>query len=183
MEGDTYKLLQRMISAAQSSDELEMVLRRFLEIIRAKRCSKASADAFDVAWAMTCAAQVYLRLNEAFLAEQMYVEAIEQFAKNKMTALSAELCIVLAHLFVEQGRMSQAEALLEHSAHYIASYWGKGHYYVSLAQEELHHFRQTGEMIRATQHIWCKPCGVDRFGVGFNEDSNQRKEKIDSWRQ
>lgn len=37
------------------------------------------------------------------------------------------------------------------------------------ALEELVHFQKTGEFIQAFDHNWCKACGVDEYGVGFEE--------------
>ena len=48
--------------------------------------------------------------------------------------------------------------------------WGEESDHVKAAQEELVHFEKTGEFIEAIYHQWCKACGVDEYGVGFDLD-------------
>lgn len=179
MQPETYILLHRMLEAATTRDELEIVLRRFQEVIYANKDSADQSGLFDAAWAASCAAGLYLRLNEFFLAERTYMEAIKLFDENNMAANSAVLSITLAEIFLRQGRVTEAETQLKENIKYTAKYWGEPSHYVNSAKEELRHFQQTGEIIEAINHIWCKPCGVDKYSVGFDEDTMHAPEVDD----
>jgi tetratricopeptide (TPR) repeat protein len=168
LESDTYMLLHRMLGTASTRDELEMVRKRFQAVVDAKRASTARDDRFDVAWCMSCLASIYKRLEMQGLAEESYLAAIRLFDENGMPGNSAGITQALAALYVELGRTTEAERQLEENVRYTAKQWGDGNHHVLSAQEELKHFQLTGEMIKAFQHRWCKPCGVDEYGVGFD---------------
>lgn len=176
MQTNSYMLLHRMIGAARTKDEFEIVLRRFQEIIKANKDSTDSVDLFDAAWAMSCAGGLYLRLNEPFLAERTYVEAIKLFDMNNMPDNAATICVALAQLLVQQGRRSEAEAQLKDNIQYLVKYWPETSHWVVSAKEELRHFQQTGKFVRATNRLWFIPCGVD-----FEEDQVQTPEIDDIW--
>ena len=168
LESDTYMLLHKMLGAAESKEELELVRRRFQAVVDAKRDSTARDDRFDIAWSMSCLASVYDRLKMPTLAEESYLSAIRLFDENDMPGNSAGLSTALAALYLELERPKDAEDQLKENVRYTSKQWGVGHYHVLSAQEELQHFQKTGEMIKAFQHRWCKPCGVDEYGLGFD---------------
>lgn len=183
MQPDTYILLHRMLGAATTKNDLEIALRQFQIIINAYKNSSSRDELFDAAWAMSCAAGLYLRLNEPFLAERTYVESIRLFDKNRMAGNSAVLCVALAKMLVQLGRTAEAEEQLRDNVRYLAKFWGETNHYVVSANEELRHFQQTGEIIEAARHLWCKPCGVDKYGVGFDQNPMQAPEVDDIWPQ
>ena len=167
LESDTYMLLHRMLGAAETKEELELVRTRFQAVVDAKRASTTRDDRFDVAWSMSCLASIYERLKMPTLAEESYLAAIKLFDENDMPGNSAGISTALAALYLELGRTKDAEDQLKENARYTSKQWGSGHH-VQSAQEELRHFQKTGEMIQASQHRWCKSCGVDEYGVGFD---------------
>lgn len=176
LETDTYMLLHRMLGAAQTKQELDIVRMRFQAVVDAKRGSTARDDRFDVAWSMSCLAGIYKRLEMPTLAEESYLAAIRLFDENDMPGNSAGMTVAVAALYVEQGRVSDAERQLKDNICYETKQWGADNRHVVNAQEELAHFQNTGEMIRAAQHRWCKACGVDKYRVGFDQEASNRKD-------
>ena len=168
LESDTYMLLHRMLGAANTKDELEIVRMRFQAVVDAKRESTTRDDRFDVAWSMSCLASVYKRLEMLGLAEESCLAAMRLFDENDMPGNSAGITQALAALYLELGRTKDAEHQLSENVRYTLKQWGEGNHHVLSAQEELKHFQLTGEMIQASQHRWCKQCGVDEYGVGFD---------------
>lgn len=180
MQVETYILLHRMLGVANTQSEIEIVLRRFQSIIEAKKYSTDRDGVFDAAWAMSCAAGLYLRLNESFLAYRNYAEAIRLFDKNKMSGNSAALRLILADMLVRQGHRTEAEAHLRDSVRYLVRDWGETHRFVANAREELRHFQLTGEVRQAIHHRWCQVC-FDNYKVGFEEEHGQTKGRDDVW--
>jgi hypothetical protein len=176
LETDTYMLLHRMLGAAKTKQELEIVRKRFQAVVEHKRGSSSRDDRFDVAWSMSCLAGIYKRLQMPALAEESYLAAIRLFDENDMPGNSAGIAVELAALYVEQGRVSDAEGQLKDNISYETKHWGADNRHVVNAQEELTHFQNTGEIIRAAQHRWCKACGVDKYRVGFDQGASNRKD-------
>jgi hypothetical protein len=168
IESDTYMLLHRMLGAANTKDELEIVRKRFQALVDAKRGSTARDDRFDVAWSMSCLASIYKRLEMPTLAEESYLAAIRLFDENDMPGNSAGIAQALAALYLELERVKDSEDQLKENVRYTTKQWGAANHHVLSAQEELKHFQKTGEIIEASQHRWCKACGVDEYGVGFD---------------
>ncbi len=168
LESDTYMLLHRMLGAATTRDELEIVRKRFQAVVEAKRDSITRDDRFDLAWSMSCLASIYTRLEMPTLAEESYLCAIKLFDENDMAGNSAGIAKALAALYVEIGRMDDAEHQLRENVRYTTKQWGAHNHHAQNAEEELKHFQKTGQMIEACQHRWCKPCGVDEYRVGFD---------------
>lgn len=170
MQPDTYILLHRMIDVATTEHDIKIVLRRFHEIVDAKRDGTTREDLFDAAWAFSCLGGLYISIGELLLAEWAYLESIRLFDKNGMAANAATLSVSLANLLAVQGRLADAEAQLQANVEYLKNRWGNSSSQVLSAEEELKHFQKTGEIINACRHLWCKACGVDDYGVGFDAE-------------
>jgi fructose-specific component phosphotransferase system IIB-like protein len=179
LESDTYMLLHRMLGAAKTKDELEIVRKRFQAVIDAKRGSAAHDDRFDVAWSMSCLADIYRRLEMPTLAQESYLAAIRLFDENDMPGNSAGMSVALAALYIELERTEDAGCQLKENIRYQSKQWGGGSRQVADAKEELAHFQKTGKMIQAFEHRWCKPCGVDEYGVGFDEKASTPEQETD----
>lgn len=169
LETDTYILLHRMLRAAETRADLEIARKSFQAIVDEKRSCTSREDRFDVAWSMSCLAGIYVRLERPRLAEQTYLTAIRLFDENDMAAHSACLSVALAKLYVEIGRVKDAEEQLKENVRYEIKEWDEGSRHSKAAKEELVHFQRTGKFIQAFEHMWCEPCGVDKYGVGFDE--------------
>ncbi|HEY9788206.1 MAG TPA: hypothetical protein V6D17_22650 [Candidatus Obscuribacterales bacterium] len=170
MQPETYVLLHRMIDAATTEHEIKIVLRRFHEIIEAKSDSDNREDIFDAAWAFCCLAGLYNNLYEPVLAEWSYLESIRLFEKNGMVLNAATLCVSLSKFFAAQGRFADAEIQLARNVAYLRKHWGGDSNQVHSAEEELKHFQLTREIINACQHVWCRACNVDDYGVGLDAE-------------
>src|SRR5579885_1479058 len=168
MQPETYTLMHKMYCAASTKSEIEIVLRRFKEIFEGKRNGTSRDDQFDAAWALSGIAGLYTRLCEPYLAEQAYIKAITLFDRHGMAANAATVSVSLAKFYAEQGRRSDAEAMLKQNIVYLIRYWGTGNRRVFAAEEELMHLQLTGEIIEASKHRWCKACNIDDYGVGFD---------------
>lgn len=166
---ETYLLLHKMLEAAKTEEDLELVRKSFQLVIDENRGSKNRDDRFDVAWSMSCLASVYVCLGQITLAEQAYLTAIRLFDENDMAINSAGLSKALAQLYVELKRFGDAESQMKAYVEYETKDWGVGSDHAMAAQEELVHFQKTGKFIQAFEHRWCEPCGVDEYGVGFDE--------------
>jgi hypothetical protein len=166
-----------MYCAASSKSEMEIVLRRFKEMVDSTKDSDKPDDRFDAAWATSCMAGLYARLHEPYLAEQSYLEAIQLFDKAGMAINAATICVALGSFFWEIGRNDEVEAMLKQNIIYLIRYWGTGNHHVLAAEEELRHFQLTGEMIEAFRHRWCKACKIDDFGVGFDFEGTDKAER------
>lgn len=166
-----------MFCVASTKRELEIVLRRYKEVVEATRNSMKREDQFDEAWAQSCIGDLYARLYEPFLAEQSYRESISLFDKHGMVLNAAVISFALAMFFAEQRRLEDAEVMLRQNIAYLVKYWGVGNHYVLDAEEELKHFQLTGQVIEACRHKWCKACGVDVYGVGFDFEDIDRAER------
>jgi ATP/maltotriose-dependent transcriptional regulator MalT len=166
---ETYLLLHRMLEAADTEEGLEIARKSFQAVVDENRGSTSRDDRFDVAWSMSCLAGIYVRLELITLAEQAYLTAIRLFDENDMAAQSAWLSVVLAKLYVGLGRVDDAESQMKTYVGYETRDWGTGSDHAMGAEEELVHFQKTGEIIQAFEHRWCKPCGVDEYGVGFDD--------------
>jgi len=173
MEADTYMLLHRMLEVATTKREINIALRQFQAIVDTHKGSTVRDELFDAAWAMSCIASLYLRLNQPDLAERNYRDSIQLFDKNGMAIHSAVLCLALAKHFAQQGRMYSAELELRQNIAYLKKYWGSTNHHVLAAKEELRHFQSTGRFILACHHNYCKACGVDKYGIGFEQDGMQ----------
>ena len=167
---DTYLLLHKMVEAAETEEELEIARKSFQAVVDESRGGQNRDDKFDVAWSMSCLAGIYVRLEQIALAEQAYLAAIRLFDENDMSAHSAWLSVALAKLYVKLGRAQEAHSHMKAYVVYETKDWGEESDHVKAAQEELVHFEMTGEFIEAIYHQWCKPCGVDEYGVGFDLD-------------
>lgn len=166
---ETYLLLHKMLEAAETDEDLELARKSFQLVVDENSGSKNRDDRFDVAWSMSCLASVYVRLKQITLAEQAYLTAIRLFDENNMTANYAGLSMALAKLYVELGRLDDAESQMKAYVGFETKDWGAGSEEAMGAEEELVHFQKTGEVIRVFEHSLCKPCGVDEYGVGFDE--------------
>lgn len=180
---ETYILLHRMLGTASTKKELKIVLRRFQEIIKGKKDATSRDDLFDLGWAISCTGDIYRWLNKPLLAEQAYTQSIELFDKITMPGNSAMICFTLAKMLVKLGRNAEAEEQLKDNAIYTARWRGESHHYTVSAREELTHFQQTGQIVEAVNHLWCRHCGVDKYGVGFDEVRPQTTEVDDTWPQ
>lgn len=169
LETDTYILLHRMLDAAETRADLELARKSFQLIVDEKRSCTSRGDRFDVAWSMSCLASIYVRFEQPILAEQLYLAAIRLFDENDMAVHSACLSVALAKLYVELGRVDSAEHQMKAYVGYEIKDWGIGSNHAMGAQEELVHFQKTGKFIQSFEHKWCEPCGVDKYGVGFDE--------------
>lgn len=167
---DTYLLLHKMVEAAETEEELEIARKSFQAVVDDSRGSQNRDDKFDVAWSMSCLAGIYVRLEQIALAEQAYLAAIRLFDENDMSAHSAWLSVALAKLYVKLGRAQEAHSHMKAYVVYEIKGWGEGSNHAKGAQEELVHFEKTGEFVQAFNHKWCKACGVDDYGVGFDLD-------------
>jgi len=176
MQPETYTLMHRMFCVASTKRELEIVLQRFTEIFEGTKNSANRDDRFDAAWARSCMAGLYVRLNEPYLAELTYREAIERFDQDGMSNSSATFSVALAAFLMEQGRQTDAEAMLEQNIVYLIRYWRTGNRHVISAEEELMHFQRTGQMIEAVMHDWCRACNIDHFGIGFDFEDTDKAE-------
>lgn len=170
LQTETYLLLHRMLEAAETKEDLEIVRRNFQAVVDDKRGSMDRGDRFDEAWSTSCLAGIYVRLEQPLLAEQSYLTAIRLFDDNDMAAHSSCLSVVLAKLYAGQGRIAEAEIQMKAYVSFETKDWGVGSEHAMGAHEELVHFQNTGQFIQAFEHKWCKPCGIDVFGVGFDED-------------
>ncbi len=169
LESETYMLLHRMIGAAETKDDLEIARKSFQSVVDESRGSNNRDDRFDVAWSMSCLAGIYVRLEQITLGEQAYLSAIRLFDENDMATNSACLSVALARLYLQLGKMKDAEDQLKANVFYEAKSWGVGSNHAIAAEEELVHFQKTGEIIKAFEHRWCEPCGMDDYGVGFED--------------
>jgi tetratricopeptide (TPR) repeat protein len=169
---DTYMLLHRILEAAETRADLEIARKSFQAIVDEKRGCTSREDRFDVAWSMSCLAGIYVRLEQPRLAEQFYLAAIRLFYENDMAAHSACLSVALATMYVELERAQDAEEQLKENVRYQAKEWDEGSRQSKAAEEELLHFQKTGEIIQAFEHRYCEPCGVDDYGIGFEELPN-----------
>jgi hypothetical protein len=159
-----------MIDAATTEHDVKIVLRRFHEIVDTKRDGTTKEDLFDAAWAFCCLGGLYTSLGEPLLAEWSYLESIRLFDKNDMATNAATLSVSLAKLLAAQGRLVDAETQLKQNVEYLMKQWGINSNQVYSAEEELKHFQRTGEIINACQHVWCRACDVDDYGVGFDAE-------------
>ncbi len=166
---ETYLLLHKMIEAAETKDDLEIARKSFQSVVDENRGSTNRDNRFDVAWSMSCLAGIYVRLEQITLAEQAYLAAIRLFDENDMATNSACLSVALAGLYLKLERTEDAEDQLKANVFYEVKSWGVGSNHAIAAQEELVHFQKTGEIIKAFEHRWCKHCGVDDYGVGFED--------------
>lgn len=166
---ESYLLLHQMLEAAETEDELEIARKCFHAVIDENRGSASRDDRFDVAWSMSCLAGIYVRLEQITLAEQAYLSAIRLFDENDMATQSAWLSVALAKLYVGLGRVDDAELQMKACVGYEIKDWGAGSNHAIGAEEEFVHFQNTGEIIQAFEHRWCKACGVDEYGIGFEE--------------
>ncbi|HMW92439.1 MAG TPA: hypothetical protein PKN86_01215 [Candidatus Obscuribacter sp.] len=175
LKSETYLLLHKMLGAAETEEDLEIARKSFQAVVDESRDSESRDERFDVAWSMSCLAGIYVRLEQMTLAEQAYLTAIRLFDENDMAAHSACLSVALAKLYAEIGRAKDAHIQMKEYVHYETKDWGEGSEQAKDAQEELAHFECTGEFIQAFDHRWCKACGVDRYGVGFELDEDGRE--------
>jgi len=166
---ETYLLLHKMLEAAETEDDLEIARKSFQAVVDENRGSASRDDRFDVAWSMSCLAGIYVRLEQLALAELAYLSAIRLFDENDMAAHSAWLSVALAKLYVRLGRLDDAGRHMEAYVAYETKDWGAESDHAMGALEELVHFQKTGEFIQAFDHNWCKACGVDEYGVAFEE--------------
>ncbi len=177
MQPETYTLMHKMFAVASTKKEIEIVLRRFGEVIEGTAGSAIRDDQFAGAWARGCTAELYARLCEPELAEFFYREAIKSFEQHEMFMNAAIICVALATFYWEQGKLAQAEQLLTQNVNYLIRFWGAGNHHVFSAEEELKHFQLTGQLIQAHNHHWCKACGVDDYGVGFDFEDTDKAER------
>jgi len=177
MQSETYVLLHRMVCAAQTQSEMEIVLRRFQEIIEATSNSTYGQDLFDGAWALACSAGLYSRLGEPQLAEQAYQEAIELFDTNDMTFNASAIRLALARFLAQRGRYDDAEDTLRQSLISLVRVWGVEDHRVFSAEEELRHFQLTGEVIEAYRHGMCQACGIGDHGADFGQEGRDKAER------
>ena len=177
MQSETYVLLHRMVCAAQTQSEVEIVLRRFQEIIKATRNSSYGQDLFDGAWALACSAGLYSRLGEPQLAEQAYREAIELVDANDMSYNASAIRLGLAKFLAMCGRYDDAEDTLRQSLLSLIKVWGVADHRVFAAEEELMHFQLTGEVIEAYRHGMCQACGIGDYGPGFGQEDTDKAER------
>lgn len=177
MQPETYTLMHRMYCVASDKREIEIVLRRFKEIHDGTKHSDKRDEKFDAAWSLSCMAGLYARLCEPFLAERCYIDALSLFETNEMSLNAATICVALARFLWEQGKIDNAEAMLRMNIVYLVRHWGTGNQHVLDAEEEFLHFQNTGQMIGAHLHHWCKACNIDDYGVGFDFEDSDRAER------
>lgn len=175
MQSETYVLLHRMVCAAQTQSEVEIVLRRFQEIIEATRNSSYGHDLFDGAWALACSAGLHSRLGEPQLAEQAYREAIELFDENDMSFNASAIRLALARFLTQRGRYDEAEDTLNQNMLNLIKNWGVADHRVFSAEEELKHFQLTGEVIEAYRHGICQACGIGDYGADFSQEDKAER--------
>ncbi|MFA6555285.1 MAG: hypothetical protein WCT03_02595 [Candidatus Obscuribacterales bacterium] len=166
---ETYLLLHKMLEAAETEDDLEIARKSFQAVVDENRGSTNRDDRFDVAWSMSCLAGIYVRLELITLAELAYLSAIRLFDENDMATHSAWLSVALAKLYVGLGRVDDAEHQMRSYVSYETKDWGVDSSHAIGAEVELVHFQKTGEFIQAFEHRWCEPCGVDKYGIGFED--------------
>jgi hypothetical protein len=174
MQPETYTLLHGMVCAASSQREMLIVLRRFKEVFDSAKDSDNEDNQFDAAWAASCMAGLYARLQEPELAEQTYLKSIELFAGLRMALNAATMSKVLATFYSKQERRDNAEAMMKQNLVYVSSYWPAGNYHVRSAEQELKHFQLTGKVIEAVSHQWCEVCNAEGNSVGLDEEDIDR---------
>jgi len=174
MQPETYMLLHRMVSAAATRDDLEIVLKRFLEIAKVTKDSMYGQDMFDRAWALSCMAGIYARLKEPLLAERAYRAAVELFDANDMSFNASVMRLSLANFLAQRGRYEDAEDTLRQNMLCLIRDWGVADHRVFSADEELRHFQLTGEVIEACRHNWCQACDIGNFGSDFDQQNTDK---------
>jgi len=177
MQSETYMLLHRMVCAANTQSDLEIVLRRFQEIIEATQNSSYGQDLFDGAWAMSCSAGIYSRLGELQLAERAYRGAIELFEANDMSFNASAIRLALARFLAQRGRYDDAEDTLKQNMLCLIQVWGVADHRVFSAEEELGHFQLTGEVIEAYRHGMCQACGIGDYGADSGQEDRDKAER------
>ena len=173
LQPDTYALLRRMLEVASTDEELEIVLRRFQAVYDANKDSTDRDDLFDAAWAMSGLAGLYARLHEPFLAEHAYLESIKRFEAIDMPLNAAAICEALAQFLDTQGRTAEAQAQLRDEITYL-SILGSPDELVLWVEEELDHYRLTGELVEACNYRWYLPCDVDGYSFSAIEGPDRQ---------